>query len=109
MATHRALEELAHEFWCVLPRVEFKLRASSHLSLHFSKIERQWTLLCVVHNKTWDFHDLPPLLLKAVIREALPVVTEEMHRLIGQRKEAIEVGETILEAFRDHFKDKHDK
>jgi hypothetical protein len=94
---------MAHEFWCVLPRVNFSLRASSHLSLHFEKFDGVWTLNCVVHNKTWDFHDLPPLLLKAVIREALPVVTEEIDRLIEQRKSAIEMGDTILEAFRIHF------
>jgi hypothetical protein len=94
------LEALAHEFWCVLPRVNFHLIASSHLTIHFEKFDGKWTLNCVVHNKTWDYHDLPPLLLKAVIREALPVVCEEMDRLIEQRKEAIKVGEMIMEAFK---------
>jgi hypothetical protein len=94
------LKALAHEFWCVLPRVNFHLVASSHLTIHFEKFDKKWTLSCVVHNKTWDFHDLPPLLLKAVIREALPVVCEEMDRLIEQRKAAIETGNMMLEAFR---------
>ena len=95
------MESLKHEFWCVIPRVKFSLRASSHLSIHFDKFDGIWTLNCVVHNKTWDFHDLPPLLLKAVIREALPVINEEMDRLIEQRKAAIEMGNMMLEAFEE--------
>jgi hypothetical protein len=97
--TNTELDQIAHEFWCVLPKVKFLLRASSHLTLHFGKTTGKWVLTCVIHNKTWDFHDLPPVLLNAVIREALPVVTEEMGRLIEQREEAIEMGKTILEAF----------
>lgn len=89
--------------------LEFELQVTDTLHIQNVRLEKHEWIFSVLFEDTYQrLESITGELRELLITKGLQAIVEEYHKLIKERKEALEVGRMILEAFKEHFA-KHEK